>query len=73
MAKKIQEKSETAKPQAEQEVGVVFVKNQTGEIIVLPGGKQFKFTSPRQLITDPELIEGLKAVAKKYCIIPLDK
>jgi len=73
MAKQIQEKSETAKPQAEQEAGVVFVKNQTGEIIVLPGGKQFKFTSPRQLITDPELIEGLKAVAKKYCIIPLDK
>lgn len=48
--------------------GVTFVKNRTNEIIVLPNGKTYKFRKSKETVYDPDVIKGLRQVAKKYDI-----
>jgi hypothetical protein len=48
--------------------GVTFIKNRRNEIISLPNGKTYMFKKSKETVFDPEVIKGLRAVAKKYDI-----
>ena len=69
MARQITETQEAVLTEAETQVGTAFVKNHLNEIIVLPNGNTYQFKKTREVITDPELVKGLKKVAGKYGII----
>lgn len=68
MPRKIADPTEAAKQPSEVEPnGVVFVKNQTNELIKFNDKDRttYKFAQPRQLVTNPDLIKNLREAADR--------